>query len=162
LKTAAKNEAEKMCSHKSGTPAEILLIEDNPGDVRLLGEALRESGVPHYLHVTGDGAQALAFLRHAQPFSHAPRPDLIILDLCLPGKSGHDVLAECKSDRALQEIPIIIMTTSDAPTDILQAYRLHANSYITKPVDLERFFEVVRALGKFWFATAQLPTRTHP
>lgn len=143
-------------------PIDILLIEDNAGDIRLLSEALKESAFPHQLHITRDGTQALAFLHRESPFIHATRPDIIILDLRLPGRDGHDLLAEFKSAPDLQTIPVIIMTTSDAREDILKAYQLHANSYVVKPVDLEHFFNVVHAIEQFWFAAAQLPTRPQP
>ncbi len=137
---------------------EILLVEDNPGDVRLTQEALREGKVHNNLHVARDGVEALAFLRRQGPFANAVRPDLILLDLNLPKKDGREVLAEIKNDPALASIPVVILTTSAAEQDILRAYHLHANCYITKPVDLEQFIEVVKAIEGFWFTIVRLPT----
>jgi CheY-like chemotaxis protein len=138
-------------------PFHILLVEDNPGDVRLIQEALKESCLPNCLHLAEDGVQAIAFLQRKQSHRSAPRPDLILLDLNLPRKSGREVLEEIKSDRDLRRIPVIILTTSQAEEDILFAYNLHANCYITKPVDLDQLFRIVRSIEVFWLTVAQLP-----
>ena len=136
---------------------EILLVEDNPGDVRLLVEALKEARVPSRLHLAEDGVQAMAFLRRRAPFGAAPRPDLILLDLNLPRKNGREVLAEIKDDPGLKSIPIVVLTTSQAEQDVLRSYQLHANCYISKPVGLENFIEVVRSIEAFWLNTVRLP-----
>ena len=138
-------------------PMEILLIEDNPGDVRLTREALRDTEVHTRLSVVADGEAALAFLRREGPFAEAPRPDLILLDLNLPKKDGREVLAEIKADPALRRIPVVVLTTSEAEQDIVRSYDLHANCYITKPVDLDAFIEVVRSIEGFWLAIVRLP-----
>lgn len=138
-------------------PIDILLVEDNPGAVRLTREALRDEGVRTRLHVAADGEEAMAFLRNEGGFSQAPRPDLILLDLNLPGKKGSEVLAEVKSDPELQRIPVVVLTTSEDQADISAAYGYHANGYITKPVDLEEFLRAVRAIEEFWFRTVRLP-----
>jgi CheY-like chemotaxis protein len=129
---------------------QILLVEDNPGDVRLTQEALKEGDLPNQLHVVKDGVEALAFLRREGVHADAPRPDLILLDLNLPKKSGREVLEVIKQDDGLKRIPVVVLTTSDAKTDIVQVYDLHANCFITKPVDLEDIEE-------FWFSIVQLP-----
>ena len=139
-------------------PIEILLVEDNPGDVRLTVEALREGRVPNNLHVASDGVEALEFLRRAGQFANAPRPDMILLDLNLPRKDGREVLAEIKEDPDLRRIPIVVLTTSQAERDVLQSYNLHANCYITKPVDIDAFFTVVRSIDSFWLAVVRLPS----
>ena len=138
-------------------PIEILLIEDNPGDVRLTVEALRESRVRNQIHVVDDGEKALAFLRRAGDRANARRPDLILLDLNLPRKDGREVLAEIKQDPHLKTIPVVVLTSSAAEHDILQAYNLHANCYITKPVDLEQFLRVIRSIEDFWLVVVMLP-----
>lgn len=135
----------------------ILLVEDNPADVRLTKEALVNGKVKHDLRVVSDGVEALAFLRHQGPFRKAPTPDLILLDLNLPLKDGRQVLAEIKSDPDLMRIPVIILTTSQAEEDILEAYNLYANGYIVKPVDLEQFFGVIRHIKEFWMSIVALP-----
>jgi chemotaxis family two-component system response regulator Rcp1 len=136
---------------------QILLVEDNPGDVRLTQEALKEGDLPNRLHVVKDGVEALAFLRREGVHADAPRPDLILLDLNLPKKSGREVLEVIKQDDGLKRIPVVVLTTSDAKTDIVQVYDLHANCFITKPVDLEDFMQVVRRIEEFWFSIVQLP-----
>jgi CheY-like chemotaxis protein len=136
---------------------EILLVEDNPGGVRLAQEALREARVQGRLSVAADGAEALAFLRRQGPFARAPRPDLILLDLNLPRKDGFEVLAAIKGDDRLKRIPVVVLTTSRAEHDVRRAYDLHANAYVTKPVDLDQFLAVVKSLQGFWFTTATLP-----
>ncbi len=139
--------------------AEILLVEDNPGDVLLTQEALSEFKVANRLHVVEDGVQAMSFLRHEPPYQDTDRPDLIMLDLNLPRKDGREVLAEIKKDEDLKSIPVVILTTSDADEDICRAYHLHANCYITKPVIFEKFIKVVRSIEDFWFGIVKLPSR---
>jgi CheY-like chemotaxis protein len=132
-------------------------VEDNPGDVRLTVEALKEGKVHNNLSVVADGVEALAFLRRGRKYADAPRPDLILLDLNLPRKDGREVLAEIKADESLKRIPVIILTTSQAEEDILKAYDLNGNCYITKPVDLEQFFTVVKSIEGFWLTIVKLP-----
>jgi two-component system, chemotaxis family, response regulator Rcp1 len=136
---------------------EILLVEDNPGDVRLTREALRECGVQNHLSVAGDGVEALAYLRREGAFHDAARPDVILLDLNLPRKDGREVLLEIKQDPELMSIPVVVLSSSQADDDIAGAYRLHANCYVTKPMDLDRFVSVVRSIENFWFLIAKLP-----
>lgn len=146
---------------KTGTltrPIEVLLVEDNPADVRLTQEALREGKVRNRLHSVPDGVEALAFLRREGKYADAVRPDLILLDLNLPRKSGREVLGEIKTDPALRHIPVVVLTSSQAEKDIAQAYDLHANCYVTKPVDLDRFIEVVKSIEGFWFSIVKLPS----
>ncbi len=138
-------------------PIDILLVEDNPGDARLTREAFRDSKLLNTLHHVEDGVEALAFLRREGPFKAMPRPDLVLLDLNLPRMDGREVLAAIKSDEALKRIPVIILTTSDDDRDVLRAYDRHANCYITKPVRLERFLEVVRSIEEFWLSVVRLP-----
>jgi chemotaxis family two-component system response regulator Rcp1 len=138
-------------------PVEILLVEDNPGDVRLTREALKEGKVRNNLHVAPDGVEALRFLRREGEYAQAVRPDLILLDLNLPKKDGREVLEEIKADPALKSIPVVILTSSSAEQDILRSYRLHANCYVTKPVDLDEFITVVRSIENFWFTIVKLP-----
>ena len=135
----------------------IFLVEDNPADVRLTKEALINGKVKHELHVASDGVEAIAFLRRQGPFRQAPRPDLILLDLNLPRKDGREVLADIKSDPNLRRIPVVILTTSKSEEDIIKSYDLHANCYITKPVDMERFITVVKSIEDFWFTVVKLP-----
>lgn len=142
-----------------GTPIEILLVEDSPGDVRLVREALKENKVHNNLHVARDGVEALDFLFQRNGFEGRPTPDLILLDLNLPRKDGKEVLAEVKADRRLRRIPVVILTTSKAEEDIVRSYELNANCYIAKPVDLEEFIKVVRSIESFWFSIVKLPTR---
>ena len=137
---------------------EVLLVEDNPGDVRLTIEAMRESKVLVNLSVAGDGEEALAFLRKEGPRQDAPRPDLILLDLNLPKKDGREVLAEIKVDAGLRRIPVVVLTTSRADEDIIRSYNLHANCFITKPVDLDQFITVVQSITEFWFSVVRLPS----
>lgn len=138
-------------------PIEILLVEDNPGDVRLTKEALRESKVSTRMHVVLDGVQALAFLHREGEYATVPRPDLILLDLNLPKKSGREVLAEIKGNEDLRRIPVVILTTSQAEQDIIETYNLHANAYVNKPVDLDQFIKVVKSIEDFWFEIVRLP-----
>jgi two-component system, chemotaxis family, response regulator Rcp1 len=135
----------------------ILIVEDNPGDVRLMQEALREGSVPCRLHVAPDGVEAIAFLRRQGAYSEASRPDFILLDLNVPRKHGSEVLADIKSDPALRQIPVIVLTTSAAWHDVQKAYDLHANCYITKPVDLALFIRQIRLIKEFWCTMVQLP-----
>jgi chemotaxis family two-component system response regulator Rcp1 len=143
-----------------GRPIEILLVEDNPGDVRLTIEGLNEGKVRNNLHVARDGVEAIAFLRREGQFSDAVRPDLILLDLNLPRKDGREVLADIKSDPDLKTIPVVVLTTSRAEQDVLHSYELQANCYITKPVDLEQFITVVRSIENFWLTIVTLPRTT--
>jgi len=138
-------------------PVELLLVEDNPGDVRLTQEALKEGSLPVHLSVARDGVEALDFLRHRAPFGDAPTPDLILLDLNLPRKNGREVLSEIKSDPLLKRIPVLVMTTSRADQDIQKAYSLNANCYITKPMDLDEFLRIVKSIEDFWLKTVTLP-----
>jgi len=138
-------------------PIEILLVEDNPGDVRLTREALKDGKVTNNLSVVRDGEQAMAFLRRESDYAEAPRPDLILLDLNLPRKDGREVLSEIKADQDLRRIPVVILTTSNHEHDILEAYDLNANCYITKPVDLDQFIGVVRSISSFWLTIVKLP-----
>jgi CheY-like chemotaxis protein len=138
---------------------QILLVDDDPGDVLITREAFAENKLRNQLNVVSDGESALAFLRREGEFASAPRPDLILLDLNLPRKPGHEVLAEVKSDADLQRIPVVILTTSDAEEDILRSYDLHANAYVTKPVDFERFLDVVRQIDDFFVTVVRLPSR---
>jgi chemotaxis family two-component system response regulator Rcp1 len=138
-------------------PISVLLVDDNPGDVRLTLEALKEGKVINNVMVASDGVEALAILRREEPFRNAGRPDLILLDLNLPKVSGREVLAEIKRDESLRRIPVVVLTTSDAEEDILRSYNLHANCYIKKPVDLEQFFSLVKSLNDFWFSVVRLP-----
>jgi chemotaxis family two-component system response regulator Rcp1 len=146
-----------MSHQSSGQPIEILLVEDNPGDVRLTQEAFKEGKVSNKLSVARDGVEALAFLRREGEYAGAPRPDVILLDLNLPRKDGREVLAEIKEDADLRRIPVVVLTTSQAEQDILKTYNLHANCYITKPVDLERFITVVKSIETFWLSVVKLP-----
>jgi len=136
----------------------VLLVEDNPGDVRLTIEAMRESKILVNLSLAEDGEAALAFLRREGDHEAAPRPDLILLDLNLPRKDGREVLAEIKADHSLRRIPVVVLTTSRAEEDILRTYDLHANCFITKPVDLDQFIAVVRSINEFWFSVVKLPS----
>lgn len=140
-------------------PIELLLVEDNPGDVRLTIEALKECRVNCQLNVARDGVEALDYLHRRGRFADAARPDLILLDLNLPRKDGRAVLAEVKSNAQLRRIPVIVLTTSRADEDIVKAYDLHANCFIAKPVDMVQFIDVVRAIDAFWFNAALLPVR---
>jgi CheY-like chemotaxis protein len=136
---------------------EILLVEDNPGDVRLTLEAFKEAKVLNHLSVVTDGVQALEFLRRQGPFGAAPRPDIILLDLNLPKKDGREVLAEIKTDPVLALIPVVVLTTSQAEADIIRTYRLHANCFLTKPVELDAFFALIKSFEQFWLRLVKLP-----
>jgi two-component system, chemotaxis family, response regulator Rcp1 len=139
-------------------PVEILLVEDNPGDVRLTMEALKEGRLLNHVSVAEDGVEALAFLRQKGKYANEARPDLILLDLNLPKKDGREVLAEIKEDRELRHIPVVVLTTSTAEQDVLRTYDLHANCYISKPVDFDQFIQVVKSVGDFWFSVVILPS----
>jgi two-component system, chemotaxis family, response regulator Rcp1 len=140
-------------------PVRILLVEDNPGDVRLAVEVLRECDVPSEVSVVSDGVEALAFLHQENPYSCVDRPDVILLDLNLPRKDGREVLAELKSDSRLKRIPVVVLTTSDSETDVNTAYDLNANCYITKPAELQQFVNAIESIQNFWSALVRLPER---
>ncbi len=142
---------------KNGEPVEILLVEDNPGDARLAIEVLREAKVRNALHWVKDGVEALAFLRRDRPFEKAPRPDVILLDLNLPRKDGREVLAEIKKDDSLMRIPVVVLTISKDEADIFKTYNLHANCFVTKPLDQDQFVQVVKSIEDFWLTIVKLP-----
>jgi chemotaxis family two-component system response regulator Rcp1 len=146
-----------MSAGETGKPIEILIIEDNPGDVRLTQEALRDAKVRNHMSVAKDGVEALAFLHREGKYGSAPHPDLILLDLNLPRKDGREVLAEIKADLNLRCVPVVILTTSQDEHDVLGAYESHANCYIVKPVDLGQFIAVVKSIEDFWFQVVRLP-----
>lgn len=148
-----------MTAEASPRPVEILLVEDSPTDALLAQEALRGGKVRNNVHLVEDGEEALAFLHRDDPYAHVPRPDLILLDLNLPRKDGREVLAEIKADPNLKVIPVVVLTTSQDEEDVLKAYGLYANCYITKPVDFQQFIEIVRSIEHFWFAVVTLPRR---
>ena len=150
-----------MQANKFGKPIEILLVDDNPGDVRLAIEALKDSKINNHVSVTQDGVEAIAFLQRQGKYADAPRPDLILLDLNMPKKDGREVLKEIKEDPDLRRIPVVILTISQAEEDILKAYNLHANCFITKPVDLIQFNKVVQSIEEFWFTIVKLPPNGH-
>jgi CheY-like chemotaxis protein len=141
----------------AGRPIEILLVEDSPGDIRLTQEVFRDGRIYNNLSVVEDGVQALAFLYKHAPYTEVPSPDLILLDLNLPKKDGRAVLAEIKAHEKLRRIPVVILTTSDAEDDIIRAYDLHANCYISKPIDLDQFIQVVKSIEQFWLTIVKLP-----
>lgn len=143
---------------KKTRPVNILLIEDNPGDVRLTQEAFKEGQLSIDLNVVMDGVEAINYLRNKGKYADALTPDLILLDLNLPKKDGREVLEDIKADPALMRIPVVVLTTSNAEQDILKTYTLHANCYINKPVDFEKFFDVIQKIEEFWLTTAILPT----
>ena len=146
-----------MSERKNAAPVEILLVEDNPGDVRLTKEALKEGKVYNNLHWAKDGVEALEFLKRQGKHAKAPRPDIILLDLNLPKKDGREVLELVKKDSELKQIPVVVLTTSEAEEDVLKSYELHANCYVTKPVDLEKFIHVVQSIDRFWLTVVTLP-----
>lgn len=148
-----------MAASTTVRPIEILLVEDNPGDVRLTREALKDAKVVNTLHVVEDGVSALDFIYQRQPFADAPKPDLVLLDLNLPRKNGREVLAEIKADNRTKMIPVVVLTTSRAEEDVLRAYNLHANCYITKPVDFAQFTMIVRTIEDFWLTIVTLPPK---
>jgi CheY-like chemotaxis protein len=140
-----------------GRPIEILLVEDNPGDVRLTMEGFREAKVCNRIHTVSDGIQALAFLNRDGSYINVPSPDLILLDLNLPKKDGREVLASIKANPKIRHIPVVVLTTSKSEEDIVRSYELQASCYVTKPVDLDQFLEVVKSIGDFWLAVVKLP-----
>lgn len=145
-----------MTAHRE---VDILLVDDNPGDVLLTKEALKGTQVPSRVSVATDGVEAMQFLRRTGKFGDAPRPDLVFLDLNMPRKTGAEVLAEMKDDADLRVIPVVILTSSDADDDVANAYRLHANCYVTKPADLDQMIKAVQAIDNFWMAVVRLPPR---
>lgn len=147
----------KKLSQPIGKPVEILLVEDNPGDSRLLQEALKDAKVYNNVSLVEDGIEAMAFLRKESKYADAPRPDVILLDLNLPKKDGREVLAEIKTDEDLKRIPVVILTVSKDEEDILKTYNLHANCYITKPIDFDQFIKVVKTIEDFWLTIVKLP-----
>jgi CheY-like chemotaxis protein len=146
-----------LSSSSKVRPVDILLVEDNPGDAQLAREALKTGKVHVALHVVVDGVDAMDFLKQRGAFAAAPRPDLVLLDLNLPRKDGREVLAEIKSDDDLKRIPVVVLTTSKSEEDVLKTYNLHANCFITKPIDLDQFTRVVRSIEDFWFTVVKLP-----
>jgi CheY-like chemotaxis protein len=146
-----------MTLHPEGRPIEILLVEDDPGDTLITTEALAQSKVINNLHNVVNGEEALAYLRREGGYADAVRPDLVLLDLNLPRRDGREVLAEVKADDDLRRIPVVVLTTSQAEEDIVRSYDLHANAYVTKPVDFDRFVEVVRSIDDFYFTIVRLP-----
>lgn len=146
-----------MTNARGTRPIEILLAEDNPGDILLTREALAEAKIRNTLHVTNDGIETMAFLRNEEPYTDAPTPDLILLDLNMPRMDGREVLAQVKTDPEFRRIPIVVLTTSERVEDILKTYDLHANCYVTKPVDLAQFEKVVDSIEEFWFSIVRLP-----
>ena len=140
-------------------PVEILLVEDNPGDVRLIREALEAGRLANRMHVVEDGAEAMAFLKREGEYADAPRPGLILLDLRLPKKDGLEVLGEIRTNGDLKTIPVVMLTTSDAEIDVVRSYELNVNAYVTKPVDLDQFINIVRSVEHFWLTVAKLPSR---
>jgi CheY-like chemotaxis protein len=147
-----------MTPRPVGQPIEVLLVEDDPGDVLLIREAFDDNKVHNNLNVVSDGEQALQFLRRQGEHADALRPDLVLLDLNLPRKDGREVLAEVKQDPELRTIPIVVLTTSEAEEDVLKSYQLHANAYVTKPVDFERFVSIVRQIDDFFLSVVRLPS----
>jgi len=148
-----------MNSSRAGRPIQILMVEDNPDDIELTVEALKDARVANHLTVAQDGEEALSYLRCRGKYAQAVRPDLILLDLNMPRKNGRDVLRDIKNDPKLKRIPVVILTTSQAEDDILHTYDLHANCYITKPVDFNQFLKVVRSIEDFWLTVVKLPPR---
>jgi CheY-like chemotaxis protein len=148
-----------MNKDEDARPIEILLVEDDEGDVLLTTEALEASKITNNMHVARNGEEALKFLRRQDGFADAPRPDIVLLDLNLPRVDGREVLAQVKSDDALRRIPIIVLTTSEAEEDIVRSYDLHANAYVTKPVDFNRFLQVIQSIDEFFVTVVKLPTR---
>lgn len=144
-------------SQDDARAVEILLVEDNPGDARLTIEAMRAAKLRNRMHVVEDGVEAMQFLRRLGPFGAVPRPDLVLLDLNLPKMDGREVLAELKADPDLKRIPVVVLTTSESEEDVLRAYNLHANCYVTKPVDFDQFMSVVRQIDSFWIKVVTLP-----
>lgn len=148
-----------MMGQEMGDPIEILLVEDNAGDVRLTQEALEEAKVPNRLHIAQDGIAAVQFLKKQKPFAGVPEPDLVLLDLNIPKRSGFEVLDQIKTDPHLRHIPVIVLTSSSAEGDVLRSYQGYANSYVTKPADLEQYFKVVEIIDEFWLSTVRFPRK---
>ena len=146
-----------MPASQRGKPIEILLVEDNPGDADLTRDAFSTGKVDNLLHVVSDGVEAMAFLRRQGKYASAPRPDLVLLDLNLPRRDGREVLADIKSDEALKRIPVVVLTTSKDEADVLKSYNLHANCFISKPIDLGEFIRAVRSIEDFWLTIVRLP-----
>lgn len=157
--TTLTAEAPPPRSVASARPAEILLVEDNPADIRLTQEVFEEIGMPHRVHIARDGEEALAMLRRQGVHANLREPDLVLLDLNLPRKDGREVLAEVKSDPTLNHIPVVVLSTSRAERDVLACYHLHANCYLQKPVDFEAFAALIRGLEDFWLSKVSLPSR---
>ncbi len=137
--------------------AEILLVEDSPGDIRLTVEALKESRITNNLHIVNDGAEAIDFLLKTGEYANSPKPDLILLDLNLPKINGFEVLKKIKEDETLKVIPVVVLTTSQSEIDILQSYQLHVNCFVSKPIEFDEFFNVIRTIEDFWFTIVKLP-----
>ena len=148
-----------MTDQEPGEPADVLLVEDNPGDVRLTREAFEQGDVATNLHVANDGDEALAFLRNEGEYANAPTPDIVLLDLNLPRKNGDEVLAEIHADPELAGVPVVVLTSSESESDVVRCYDLQANAYLTKPVDPGEFIEMVRAFEEFWLSIVRLPDR---
>lgn len=146
-----------MGEPQSAAPIEILLVEDSPGDIRLTRETLRDAKVANRLHVVTDGIEAMLFLHKQGAHEKVPSPDLVLLDLNLPRKDGLEVLAEMKSDAVLRRIPVVVLTTSQAEQDVVRSYNLHANCFVSKPVDLDQFSRIVQSIENFWFTVVRLP-----
>ena len=142
-----------------GEAIDILLVEDNPADVRLTREALKDSKIRNNMYVVEDGMEAMEFLRQKGKYAKVPRPDLIVLDLNLPRKSGREVLAEIKADDSLKLIPVVILTVSTSEEDVLKSYELHANCYVTKPIDFEQFMKITKTIEEFWLTIVKLPPK---
>ena len=151
-----------MTEHHSAEPVDILLVEDNPGDIRLTQEAFADGQIANTLHVVEDGVEALDFLFQRNDYADAPRPDLVLLDLNLPRKNGDEVLEELHTDSDRRRIPVIVLTSSDAETDVVRSYELCASGYLTKPVDPDEFIQSVRDIERFWFSIVRLPADTDP
>jgi CheY-like chemotaxis protein len=147
-----------MTPKPAGQPIEVLLVEDDPGDVLLIQEAFADNKLLNNLNIVNDGEQALAYLRREGEYAEARRPDLVLLDLNLPRKDGREVLQEVKTDESLQTIPVVVLTTSDAEEDVLRSYQLHANAYVPKPVDFDRFVSIVRQIDDFFVSVVRLPS----
>ena len=148
-----------MSENANGRPVEILLAEDNPGDVKLTEKALDKGNVLNNLHVVNDGVEAMTFLRQEGEYESAPRPDLLLLDLNMPRMDGQEVLAEMKADEELRRIPVVVLTSSEAEEDIVDSYDLHANAYLTKPVDFDGFVDIVGSIEEFWLSVVKRPPR---
>ncbi|EMA11199.1 Response regulator receiver domain-containing protein [Haloarcula vallismortis] len=148
-----------MTESSDGRPVEILLAEDNPGDVKLTKKALEKGKVLNNLHVVNDGVEALAFLRQKGEYDDAPRPDLLLLDLNMPRKGGQEVLEEMKDDESLRRIPVVVLTSSEAEEDIIESYDLHANAYLTKPVDFDGFVDIVSSVEEFFLTVVKRPPK---